>query len=84
MTKWRIAWGDHAWTDADLLASDVASVQSLVGGGWETCNPWAGPMEVMAMIATLEARTVDRPVADVLAELATVPAVRLLDAITPA
>lgn len=77
---WAITWGERSWTDEDVLAGDLVSVTLLIGGSWENCEPAAGPAQLMAMIAALECRTTGRDLDEVMAEIKTTPAHRLLDA----
>ena len=78
---WVIAWRGQAWTEDDLLAGDLATVQALTDGTWVECNPWRGPVELMAMIATLAARTEHRDVQAVLDEIRLSPAAEVQQAI---
>lgn len=56
MRPWTISWAGSAWTDDDLTAADLCTVQLLIGGGWESCDPWRGPLQLSAMIAALVMR----------------------------
>lgn len=87
MKPFVITWGTRSWTDDDLLAGDLVSLQLLLGGSWENCDPWSGPAQLMAMIAALECRTSGRDLDEVMAEVRDSPAGDVLDAIkerTPA
>lgn len=79
--EWVIAWDGQVWTESDVLAADLATVQALVEDGWSSCDPWRGPMELMAMIATLVARRAERDVREVLAEVGLASAEKLQTAI---
>ena len=79
--NWTITWGERSWTDADLLAGDLVSVQLLLGGSWENCDPLSGPVQLMAMISALECRTSGRDLDEVMDEVKMTPATELLDAI---
>lgn len=79
---WMITWGARTWTDDDVLAADLVSVQLLLGGSWENVDPWAGPAQLMAMIAALECRTTGRDLDEVVTEVKMTPADELLAAIS--
>lgn len=79
---WTITWGARSWTDEDVLAGDLVSIQLLIGGSWENCEPTAGPVQLMAMIAALECRTSGRDLDEVMAEIRTSPAAEVAGAIT--
>lgn len=81
MTRWTITWGERSWTDADVRAADLASIQLLIGGSWENCEPFAGPSQLMAMITALECRTSGRDLDAVMAEVRDSPAADLVAAI---
>lgn len=55
---WTITWRDKTWHDheARLTAGDVVALQALVNDDWASCNPWASPAHLAAMIAVLFAR----------------------------
>lgn len=80
---WTITWGERSWTDNEVLAGDMASIQLLLGGGWENVDPWAGPLQLMGTIAALETRASGRELLEVMAEVRDSPATELLDAIQP-
>lgn len=81
MTGWTITWGERKWLDDDVLAGDLVSVQLLLGGSWENCDPLAGPVQLMAMITALECRTTGRDLDEVMAEVRMSPAAELLAAV---
>lgn len=81
MKPWTITWGTRSWTDDDVLAADLVSVQLIIGGGFESCDPFFGPVQLVAMIAALECRTTGRDLDEVVVEVKTTPAAELLDAI---
>lgn len=81
MSGWVISWGDHAWTDDDVLAGDAATVQALTEGTWVECDPWRGPIELLAYLATFIARAEQQPVTDVLEVLKTLPLAQVQETI---
>lgn len=81
MKPFVITWGARSWSDEDVLAGDLVSIQLLLGGSWENCDPWAGPVQLMAFITALECRTTDRDLDEVMAEVRNSPAGEVLDAI---
>lgn len=78
---WQITYAGHTFTDDDLTVGDAIMIQTLAGGGWAALNPWAGPRELVAVVAAVVARLSDttagvvaeklnaEPVAEVLAML---------------
>lgn len=80
-TPWRITWGERSWTDEDLLASDVADLQTLCADGWRSADPWRSPGHLIAAIAVLESRTAGRDFQEVLEEIRNSPARELAEAI---
>lgn len=83
MSGWTITWGERSWTDEDVQAQDLVSVQLLIGGSWENCEPMAGPVQLMAMIAALECRSSGRDLDEVMQEIRESPAGGLLAAFSP-
>lgn len=81
MSPWTITWGTRSWTDDDALGADMAVVQMLIGGGWAELDPWAGPLQLMAWIAALEARTSGRDAEEVIAEVRDSPAEEVVGAL---
>lgn len=92
MKPWTIRWQGHEWTDEDLTAADLCSVQVLLGveDGWAACDPWRGPVQLSAMIAALYVRATSAGDADVataaltgvINEIHSSPAEMLLNAIS--
>ena len=66
--KWKLTWGEHAFTREDLTGAHVALICSLVRDSWDL-TPQAGPIQLIAFLAAWlmieDRRTLD----DVLAEL---------------
>ncbi len=60
MNGWTITWGDIVVTDETLLTADINMVQLLIGGGtatgWELCDPFAGPLQLSALITAVVVR----------------------------
>lgn len=81
MNPFVITWGARSWTDEDVTAGDLCSIQLLLGGSWENCDPWSGPAQLMAMITALECRTSGRDLDAVMAEVRDSPAADLLASI---
>lgn len=81
MKPWKITWGARTWTEDDLLAGDLVSVQILLGGSWTRMDPWSGPAELLAFITALECRTSGRDLDEVMREVRESPAVDVLTAI---
>lgn len=81
MKPWTITWGENRWTDDDLTGGDLVSVQLLLGGSWENLDPWAGPVQLMAMITALECRSTGRDLDEVMAEIRESSATLVLAAI---
>lgn len=92
MKPWIIRWQGHEWTDEDLTAADLCSVQILldVNDGWAACDPWRGPVQLSAMIAALfvrataggDAQAATASLATVIAAIHGSPAEQLLNAIS--
>lgn len=92
MKPWIIRWQGHQWTDDDLTAADLCSVQILldVNDGWAACDPWRGPVQLSAMIAALyvrataggDAQAATESLASVIADIHSAPAEELLSAIS--
>jgi hypothetical protein len=80
---WTITWGMREWSDdkVDFTGADLADLQILTGKGWNSLDPWGGPLELMSMIAVLETRDSGRDVREVFAELRDSPADELMGAI---
>lgn len=81
MKPWEIVWGERSWTDDDVLGSDMADVQLLIGGDWTTLDPWGGPLQLMAWITTLECRTTGRDLQEVMQEIRESPADEIVAAL---
>lgn len=81
--KFQLTWRGESWTDEDVLAMDLVTVQYVLGGDLENFDPWTGPAQIVAYIAALSSRTSDRDLDDVLTEVRQAPADELLSAIAP-
>lgn len=82
---WAISWHGKRWTEADLTVGHIAVICGSQGEDrWEYVNPWGGPMRLMGVLAALIAVDEQRPVNDVLAELAQVSAAEFLGALSEA
>lgn len=82
MTKpWSITWAGQTFTGEDLIASDLIDLQILLGDGWASCDPWAGPLHLSTLIAVYTARTTGADMAVVREHLKSVPATELLAAL---
>lgn len=80
---WKITWGDNSWTESDLLVGHVAAIMQLQGvDDWAFCNALGGPLKLMGVLAVLVGHHTHVPPAEVLAELAAVPAVDLVAALS--
>lgn len=84
MTRWKLTWGDHEFTEDDLTVGDIAAAQALTGDGWRSADPLAGPNHAANLLAILVARVEQRPAMDVVLEVAARPAVDLVKALGPA
>lgn len=58
MTPWKITFGEHVWTDDQVLTAHAVTVAELIGDTWDVVSPWTGPKSLAAWIAVLEAATV--------------------------
>lgn len=83
MSQWEATWGGKTWTQEDLTAGDCVAIQQLAGGGFECLDPFAGPLQMAAMIAAVYGRLADHPPLVVFEQLRIAPAAELLDAVTP-
>lgn len=81
--RFRLTWRGQIFTDADVLAMDLVTVQALLGDGWANATPFTGPAQVLAFTAALVARTSDRPFDEVLDEIRNAPADELVTAFEP-
>lgn len=61
-------------TDDDLINRDIVDAQTLVGNGWSSCDPWAGPIEAISIFTAVVVRLTGRSLSDVAAQLAELPA----------
>lgn len=81
--KFTLTWRGQSWTDDEVLAMDLVTVQHILGGGLENFDPWTGPAQVLAFVSALVSRDTGRDLDDVLAEIRHAPAEELVAAITP-
>lgn len=81
--RFTLTWRGQSWTDEDVLAMDLVTVQFILGGAWENFDPWTGPAQVVAFIAALVARSTGRDFNEILAEVRGAKADELLNAIEP-
>lgn len=79
----RLSWRGETWTDEDVLAMDLITVQDILGGDLENFDPWTGPAQVLAYVAALTARTTSRDLDEIIEEVRHAPAGELLSAIEP-
>ena len=79
---WRITWGDHVWTEADLTVAHLNAICLVQGvDSWDQCNPLAGPGRALGVRSVLVAQADGRSGDDVRKEIARRPASDLLEAI---
>lgn len=81
MKPWKITWAGQTFTGDDLIASDLIDLQLLLGDGWRSCDPWTGPLHLVALIAVYTARTIGTDLDVVREQLKAVPAKELLAAL---
>ena len=78
---WRITWGEHTWTEADMTVAHMNAICLAQGvDSWEQCNPLAGPGRALGVLAVFVAQAEGRAVDQVIQEIARRPASDLLNA----
>lgn len=83
MADWQITWNGNSWTDDDLTGAHLAVIMALQGvDSWEFCNPLAGPVKLLGVMAALVSVAEQRAVTDVMQELVQVKAIDLLTALS--
>lgn len=80
---WKLTWGDHVFTEADLTVADVAAAQVLTGDGWRSADPLQGPNHAANLLAVLVGRAEGRSALAVVEELAVLPAAEIVKALGP-
>lgn len=88
MRPFAITWGEHTWTDVDVLAAHVISVADILGGTGFDVSPWDGPKQLAAWIAVFRSIEYagddpERAVGRAIAEVYAAPADKLLMALRP-
>lgn len=81
MADWKITWRGTEFTGDDLVGSDLSYLATLTGDGWGGADPWRGPAHTANLIAVYISRTTQRPVVEVLDEIANAPAAELVGAL---
>lgn len=81
---WKLTWGEHSWTEADLTVAQAALAQLVTGDGWNSANPLAGPNHAANLLAILVSEREKRDLADVIVEIGSRPATDIAAAIGPA
>ena len=85
VTDWRLSWGDHVWTAADVTVGTALAVRELLGttGGeaWGALTPVTDPRTCAAFLAVLLAQTETRTVDDTTAEVMAASALDLVSAL---
>ena len=71
---WAISWRDRRWSEDDVLAADLVTVQMILDGDWSDCTPTAGPAQLVAFVAALESRSTGRDLQEVTDEVRMSPA----------
>lgn len=83
MADWQITWNGNTWTDDDLTGAHIALIMGLQGvDSWEFCNPLAGPLKLLGVLAAFVSLAEQRVVGEVMQELTQARAIELLDAIS--
>lgn len=53
MSEWRVEFEGHAWSSADLTASEAAVIALLAGDRWDALDPLTSPNALLGNIAAL-------------------------------
>ena len=53
---WTISWKDIEFTDEDLTAGELSACQLLVGEGWASVDPFAGPTQLCTLLYVVGCR----------------------------
>lgn len=81
--KWQLTWSGKTWSEDDLTGAHLAVLVLIHGqDDWGVVSPTAGPVRLMAVLATFIAISDGRDVTEVNAELSRASASALLDALT--
>lgn len=79
--QWTLSWKGSTFTAADLTVGDWAALELVNGGGWDCADPTLGPGHAANLLAVLVARAETRPLETVMAEIASLPASALVEAL---
>lgn len=79
---WRLTWGEHTFTADDLTGAHLSLIGVALGEDTWDVNPAAGPRRLQAVLAVCLAIGAGRRLDDVVAELASAPALALADALS--
>lgn len=63
----RLHYNGHTWTESELLAAHASLVASVIGeDAWNRVTPTAGPRQLIAWLAVLDAARTGTDLADTL------------------
>lgn len=77
---WTLEHGGQVVTDDDLINRDLLDIETLVGNGWLSADPWTGPTAALSIFATVVARRTGGDLLAVAAEISDLPAGTIMPA----
>ena len=80
--SWSLTWKGKTWTEDDLTSAHLAAIAAGRGVDDWDFNPTKGPLRLLCVLAAFISFELEKPLALVLEDLRSVPAVELVAALT--